>query len=318
MTSLICSLPLFSALFTACMPAPPLATGYVEGEFVLVAPVATARIEEIGLRRGDPVSAGDVLVRLEQQDAAIALAEAEAALEAAKARLANLGEGKRTEELEVIEANLASARAQAAEIAKEAARVKSLVDRGVSPIAQYDEVQTRLDVANAHVVEVEANLAVARLPARDYEIAAAEAEVAQTRASVEAARWQLDRRTVYAASDGRIHEVLRRVGEIAGPQAPVLTMLPEGAVFLRLYMPETAISGIDIGTELRVNCDGCSDDARATVSYIADEPEFTPPVIYSLENRQKLVYMVEAQPSGDTTRLKPGQIVDVVLPDIPE
>ena len=51
----------------------------------------------------------------------------------------------------------------------------------------------------------------------------------------------------------------------------------------------------------------------ATVTYVADEPEFTPPVIYSLNNRQKLVYLVEARPEGDGTMLRPGQIVDVQL-----
>ena len=43
MTDFVCTLPLISALFSTCLPAPPLATGYVEGEFVLIAPVATAQ-----------------------------------------------------------------------------------------------------------------------------------------------------------------------------------------------------------------------------------------------------------------------------------
>lgn len=313
MTDFVCTLPLISALFSTCLPAPPLATGYVEGEFVLIAPVATAQVEEMHLRRGDPVQAGDTLVRLEQRDAAIALAEARAALDAAKAQMSNLGEGRREEEIRVIEANLASARAQADEIEREAARVGSLVERNVAPQAQLDEIMSRLEVARAHVAEVEANLAVARLPARPQEIAAAEAQVAQAGARVEAAAWQLDRRTLTAPADGRIHEILRNTGEIAGPQAPVLSMLPEHAVFIRLFVPEDAVAAVAIGTELRINCDGCGDGARATVTYVASEPEFTPPVIYSLENRQKLVYTVEARPSGATAALKPGQIVDAVL-----
>ena len=46
------------------------------------------------------------------------------------------------------------------------------------------------------------------------------------------------------------------------------------------------------------------------MSYISDTPEFTPPVIYSLENRQKLVFLVEARETGGTSALRPGQIVD--------
>ncbi|MGV6850313.1 MAG: HlyD family secretion protein [Marinibacterium sp.] len=313
--SIICAIPIVSALFLNCSPDLPLATGYVEGEYVLIAPVATARIEAMTLHRGDKVARGDTLVTLERRDAAIARAEAEAALSAAKARRANLGEGRRAEEIKVIEANLASARAEAREIARETARIRSLVDRGVAAQAQLDEVQSRLDIANARVAEVEANLAVARLPARAFEIAAAEAEVAQAEARVEAADWQLSRRTLYAPADGRVTEILRNVGEIAGPQAPVLSMLPEGAVFIRLYVPETTISAIAIGTRLTINCDGCGSGASATVSYVSQEPEFTPPVIYSLQNRQKLVYLIEARPDTERDVLKPGQIVDAVLPE---
>ncbi|CUH67821.1 Multidrug resistance protein MdtN [Thalassovita gelatinovora] len=313
--SFVCAIPLLSTLFAQCAPVLPLATGYVEAEHVLIAPVATARIEEMTLSRGDAIAKGDILVRLERGDATIALAEAEAALRAAEARQANLGEGRRAEEISVIEANLASARAQAQEIARETARVSSLVERGVAPQAQLDEAQSRLDVANSHVIEVEANLAVARLPARSYEIAAAQADVAQAEARVAAAEWQLSRRTLYAPADGRVTEILRNEGEIAGPQAPVLSLLPDGTVFIRLYVPETAIAAINIGTRLRINCDGCGEGAEATVSYIAEEPEFTPPVIYSIENRQKLVFMVEARPDKSDKRLKPGQIVDAILPE---
>ena len=60
-----------------------------------------------------------------------------------------------------------------------------------------------------------------------------------------------------------------------------------------------------------MRCDGCAPDLRARVSYVSPDPEFTPPVIYSLQNRQKLVYLVEARPEDDEGALQPGQIVDV-------
>ena len=80
-----------------------------------------------------------------------------------------------------------------------------------------------------------------------------------------------------------------------------------------VFVGETAVAGLAPGTELAVRCDGCPDGLTATVSYVSDEPEFTPPVIYSVENRQKLVYRVEARPGPDARALRPGQIVDVGL-----
>ena len=93
----------------------------------------------------------------------------------------------------------------------------------------------------------------------------------------------------------------------------MVSILPDGAYKLVVFVGETAVAGLAPGTELAVRCDGCPDGLTATVSYVSDEPEFTPPVIYSVENRQKLVYRVEARPGPDARALRPGQIVDVAL-----
>ena len=89
-------------------------------------------------------------------------------------------------------------------------------------------------------------------------------------------------------------------------------MLPDGAVKLSVFVPEASFSSVAVGKMLKVRCDGCPDGIEARISYVSPDPEFTPPVIYSLETRQKLVYLVEARPVGDATPLQPGQIVDVV------
>lgn len=312
MIGFLCALPLAAALFSACAAPPPFATGYVEGEFTLVAPVATAQIREVRVARGDRVPAGTVLVEMERRDAEIALAEAEAVLAQARSHLADLREGKRPEEIRVIEAALTSAVAQANEARRQRERMTNLAARGVVTDAQRDDAITAAEVAEARVAEIEADLAVARLPARPEAIAEAEAAVDGARAARDRAEWNQDQRTLTLDAPVVVFDVIRTPGEIAGPSAPVLSVLGEGAVKLRLYIPETAFPAVGIGTLLELRCDGCTDGLKARVTYVADKAEFTPPVIYSLENRQKLVYLVEARPleQGD---LKPGQIVDVFL-----
>ena len=310
---LLCAVSAAAAFLGSWACAAPLATGYVEGEFHLIAPITTAQVAQLQVERGDRVAAGQVLVLMEKHDAEIALAEAEAALAQAKSNLEDLRQGRRPEEISVIRAALASARAQAREAETEAERQLDLRDRGVVPQSQVDAAQTRLDVARAQVAEIEANLAVARLPARPHQIAAAEAAVAQAQARRDAAAWQLDQRDLTAPAGGLVFEILRQDGEIAGPQAPVLSMLPDGAVKVRLYVPEADISSVSVGTRLSMTCDGCPPGQSATVTYVSNTPEFTPPVIYSLEIRQKLVYLVEARPDPGAGALKPGQIVDAVL-----
>lgn len=314
--SLLCSLPLAAQLFSACAPAAPLAVGYVEGDYVLLAPIEVAQVETIAVKRGDRVAPGTPVVTLENADAKIAIAQAEAALAQAQAQLADLQVGKRPEEIAVLKAQVDMAKAQAADAKRRYIRASDLFKRGTGTQADYDTASATLETANAQVGQAEANLAVGGLPARPETIKAADNQVRQTQSALEQAQWRLSKRVLTAPSPGRVNDVIRYPGDTAGPTAPVISILPDGAVKLSVYVPESAFSSVDVGTLLNVHCDGCGAGVKARVSYVSPDPEFTPPVIYSLETRQKLVYLVEARPEGDASALQPGQIVDVDLADI--
>lgn len=314
MMEFVCAIPLIAGLMAGCGHPVGQAVGYAEGEYVLIAPVETVRIADLAVNRGDRVAAGDTLATMERQDAEIALAQARAALAHAESQLADLKQGRRAEEIAVLEATLASARARAAEAERTVARQKNLLDRGIAPQSGFDDAVTARDIANADVAQAQANLAVARLPARPDQIKAAQAAVDQACAALDNAQWRLDQRLLEAPANGTVIDIIRNRGELAGPQAPVMTMLPDGAVKLRIYVPEAALASLVPGDSLTFNCDGCGSGMTATISYVADDPEFTPPVIYSLDSRQKLVWLVEATPDPGAAALKPGQIVDAELP----
>jgi HlyD family secretion protein len=309
--SLFCTLPLAASIFSACAAPAPLAVGYVEGEYVRLAPIEVAEVDSVQVKRGDRVAAGATVARLENSDAKIAVAEAEAALAQAQAQLANLKIGKRPEEIAVLKAAVDMAKAEEADAQRKADRLNDLYKKGTATQADFDTAQTTLKTAVAKVEQAEANLAVGRLPARPEEIKAAENQVAQARASLDQAHWRLAKRVITAPAAGRVSDIIRNPGDVAGPQAPVISMLPDGAVKLTLYLPEEDFSSVKVGTMLDVRCDGCKPGLEARISYVSPDPEFTPPVIYSLETRQKLVYRIEAKPVGGKTRLQPGQIVDV-------
>jgi HlyD family secretion protein len=140
---------------------------------------------------------------------------------------------------------------------------------------------------------------------------AAESRLRGAEAAERQAAWRLDKRTITAPVGGEVTDVFRRVGELAGPNAPVVSILPAGGYKLVAFVGEPSLATLDLGDRLAVHCDACPDDLTATISFISDGPEFTPPVIYSVENRQKLVYRIEARLDPGTRLLRPGQIVDV-------
>ncbi|GAA4127186.1 HlyD family secretion protein [Aminobacter aganoensis] len=311
--SILCSIPFAASLFSACAAPAPLAVGYVEGDYVLLAPIEVAQVETVAVRRGDRVQAGRPIATLESGDARIAVTQAEAALAQARAELADLKVGKRPEEIAALEATVRSARSQAEEASRVRARTEDLLKRGIATQAQMDEARTQVEVSEAAIGLAEANLKVAGLPAREDAIRAAEKKVEQAESTLGQARWRLSKRALTAPADGRVDDVIRNAGDTAGPSSPVVSVLPDGAVKLTLFIPETAFSSVRVGTRLAVRCDGCAEGLTAKISYVSPDPEFTPPVIYSLENRQKLVYLVEARPEDANSALQPGQIVDVAL-----
>jgi HlyD family secretion protein len=101
MTGFLCTLPLIARLL-ACSAPELLAVGYVEGEYVNLAPVTAATLTRVGPRQGERVTTGQIVAEQERADAEIALAEAEAARDQAEAELANLREGSRPEEIAVL------------------------------------------------------------------------------------------------------------------------------------------------------------------------------------------------------------------------
>jgi HlyD family secretion protein len=116
-------------------------------------------------------------------------------------------------------------------------------------------------------------------------------------ARVNTSQTRLARRSANAPVSGAVHQIYFREGEMVPLQRPVLSILPPGNMKLRFFVPETDLPKLSVGQDVRVTCDGCANDLTAKIYYIATTAEYTPPVIYSQEERHKLVYLVQARPN---------------------
>jgi len=145
---------------------------------------------------------------------------------------------------------------------------------------------------------------------RDFDIA--QAAFRQADAQLGAARTRLNRRKLASPVAGVIQQIYFRPGETVPASRPIMAVLPPGNIKVRFFIPERLLARIAIGDEVRVTCDGCARNITAPVTFISRNAEFTPPVIYSLEERAKLVYLVEARPA-QTEMLRVGQPVSVEM-----
>jgi HlyD family secretion protein len=111
-----------------------------------------------------------------------------------------------------------------------------------------------------------------------------------------------------------VQDTLYRQGEWVAAGNPVVVLLPPENLKARFFVPQEMLPRIKTGETVNVSFDGAAKNYSATVNYISTQAEFTPPVIYSRENRAKLVFMIEAKfPPADATQLRPGQPVDVTI-----
>ena len=274
--------------------------GYVEGEAVLVAPPQPGWITSLNVTRGAEVKEGDPLFTLDAVREAAARDNATAAIAAAK------------EQGQQAVAQLAQAQAEQAQIEadilraeKELARQQELVRIGGSPRRDLESAQAAYDSAKARRSQAQALQGQATAARRQ-----ADAQAKQATATLDTAAFNLSERAVRSLVNGRVEDVYFRQGEYAGSGAPVVSILPPGNVFVRFFLPETALSSVMLGTQVRIGCDGCAPDLTGTITFIASEAEFTPPVIYSVGNRERLVFKAEAR-MAEGLPLRPGLPVEV-------
>ena len=286
--------------------------GYVEADWVYVAAPQAGWIVERPVAAGSRLVRGDLLFRLDAQTEYAALREAEATVREATAQEQDLATGSRPAEIDVLAAQLAEAEAALDRVRVKRDRIVPLAGKGLESESRADEMDADMVVAAARVETVKREIAAALDSGRPAMRAAAAARLDAARAALTATIYRLEQRSVRAAVDGKVEEVFLEPGEFATAGAPVLAILPDGSLKARFFVQPSSLPRIRVGDTISVFADGLSEAATATISFIASEPEFTPPVIYTRESRKKLVFAVDARFTS-TGGLLPGTPVEVQL-----
>lgn len=246
--------------------------GYAEGEAAFVAAPLAGWVTDVRIKRGDWVKKGDPLFSLDATSQTAARDQAEAAIAQAQSQRAQA----------VASLDLAK---------RQLDRQKGLVTSAATSKQAFDQAKSAYDAAVAQV-------------------AAIDASEAQAKATLANAAYLLSQRSIASLTTGRVQDIYFRQGEYAPAMTPVVSVLPPENVYVRFFVPEEQFARIKLGQRVKIHCDGCGDGLSATISFIASQHEYTPPVIFSNQSRAQLVFKVEARADGGL-KLNPGQPVDV-------
>ncbi|MET3598597.1 HlyD family secretion protein [Martelella mangrovi] len=284
--------------------------GWVEADTLYIGAANTARLTTLTVAEGDTAAQGQVLFSLEADAEKAAVETAKANLQKARAALALAKAPQdRREQLEALQASREEAKAALEYADKSLTRARSLFQQQSGTKANLDNAVSTYEQAKAALDKIDAQIALGKLPQRDQQIDQAEQGVAAAQSDLASAEATLALKTVSAPEAGRVEDIYYRTGEVVPAGRPVLALLPPGNIKIDFFVPERERASLKVGDRIGFTCDGC-DRQEATVFFIAKDTEYTPPEIFSREERAKMVYRAEARPT-DPAALPVGLPVNV-------
>jgi HlyD family secretion protein len=286
-------------------------TGYVVSDNIYMASPVSGTLMSVAVRRGARVAAGDSLFRVDPTVRAAETDQARAQIAGSSAQLK-----QQQAALVRAQADLGAAEAEAERNKVEITRLAAAQAEKPGSVAQLQVDQARAAYRGA---QDKRDAARSEVQSAIGAIAAARAQVQQSQAALTSAQRQLSDLAPVAPSAGRIDDIMFKPGESVTANVPVVSIVPDGEVKVRFYVPQTQVNAYKPGRKVVIGCDGCATGMTAIVDFVASRPEYTPPVIYSLDARAKLVFLIEAVPS-DPLALVPGQPMDVAdtAADLPQ
>ncbi|WP_115174514.1 HlyD family secretion protein [Legionella feeleii] len=287
--------------------------GYVEGENVYLASPNSGRLMRLYVHRGDQVKKGQLLFSLDADPQILVVKQNEADLLEAQKLLNDLMQPRRSPEIAAIQAQIEQTDAQLKLAEIRVQRTQQLYAKQAIDKDSVDEAVALYKEQKQLKAQYESNLQLAKLGSRDEQIKAQQAQVISLTAKLAEAKWQLEQKTVYAPNDGFIFDTYYREGEFVGSEQSVLSLLPPENVRIEFFVPVQTLTRLRRGQEITFLCDGCMKTSEATINYISPEAQFIPPLVYSRDNSDKLVFRIKAK-LKHPSEFKPGQPVSVFLP----
>lgn len=286
--------------------------GYIEGENLYLASPYSGKLIHNWVKRGSHVKKGQKLFSLDDNPQILAIKEAEAVLSQGTEILSDLQKPKRKPEIEAIMAQIEQADAQIQLAKLRYHRNQTLYSKHAIDMDSVDGAKEHWLETLKLKAQFEANLDLAKLGARENQIKAQQSLIASSFYKLEQIKWQLSQKTVYAPSDGIIFDTLYYPGEFVPEAKPVMVFLPPKHMRVEFFVPVTDLPLLQLKKVIQFSYAGSSAINEAVINYISPSVEYAPPVVYSRENNDKLVYRVKAV-LKEPWHNHPGMPVDVAV-----
>lgn len=295
----ITTIALAVALLAACADrSTNEALGTLERDRIVLKATADEIILDQPVAEGTMVAAGTLLVQLDDARQQAAVAHARAELAQATARLEELRNGARPEDIAAASARVAGSRAAVVEATANYARAKQLLEQKLAAQATLDHARANRDAADAALQSAQEELLRLTNGTRQEQLDQGEAAVQAANARLALEQEKLSDLTIAATRDAWLDSLPWHVGERVSMGATVAVLLANSAPYARVYVPEPWRARLHVGDRRRIHVDGVEQPLTGRLRWIATEPAFTPYYALNASDRARLVYMAEFDLEG--------------------
>ncbi|HJV89439.1 MAG TPA: HlyD family efflux transporter periplasmic adaptor subunit [Holophagaceae bacterium] len=302
-------------LLTAChRDSRPSLNGRVEAYLSDLGPRVGGRLLDLKVVEGQRVKAGDLLALVSAEELDAAVLRDRAAVDSAEAKRLELANGSRKEDIAMGEARVKDAVA-ALKLAEDTlARARRLNADKVLSQADLDRSQADRDRAEANLHLQEKGLAELKAGARSEQRMGATAESQRAKATLQATQATAAFLEVRAPFDGVVVHRLREVGAVLAPGQAVVTLARLDRLWVRVYLPQPIQAQAQVGMPVSIEFGDHRAPLQATLDEVSSDPEYTPKMVETREERVNLVYPARVNIArGWDQGLLPGISVDVRL-----
>ncbi len=298
-------------LLTACgNSGEDLFSGTIEIDDVRISARVNGAVEELSVTKGDQVREGQSLVKIDETEYLLVLAQREAALNMAEANMETMIEGTRQQQIISASSSVQAARAVRDQTATDLARYRELAAAGAISAQQLQASETAAVQAQTQYTSASQGYSLAVEGARSTEIEAAEAAVSSASAARDLALQRLAWTNIVSPLTGTVTGTNILTGENITPGMILLTVADMDTVKAIFYISQPYLANAGTGGAVTVSIEG-SEAVTGTITHIADKAEFTPSQVETREGRTSLVYRVEARIPNPGHTFKAGMPVDI-------
>jgi len=284
--------------------------GYVEANNVFLSSPYSGTLSSLLFDRGAEVNQGDIVFQLDSNPEAIEIKQATILLTEGQFGLKDQEKPKREPEIQIILSQIKQVNAKLSLAKLREQRYEYLYKKRAGNLDLVDEARESVIELQELKQQGESELELSKLGSRKDKISEKKARVDFLLEKINLAKWQLAQKTGYATGNGNIFDIYYREGEWVAAGSPVLSLLLPKNIFIEFFVPVSMLPKLLLNQTVYFTCAGCATKNEAVIDYIAREAEYVPPLVYSRDNYDHLVFRITAKPIKPSM-FKPGQPVTI-------